>query len=83
MEVTLYKTIEVHTSSTLDLEPKDYLYCETIEELRENIKDDLSDAEDFDFDFDVPVDSEILDTILEIPDEFIKEWKKLKLDGKN
>lgn len=77
MEITLYRTIGVQTCTTLDLEPGDYLYCDTVEELQRDIEDDIAESEDIDIDMGAMETSET-ESILKIPNEFIKEWNRLK-----
>lgn len=86
MNVTLYRTLEVYADITSSLEPKNYLHCNTIEELKDNIKDDLIEKlEELDcINIDMcTMDVSEVDYSLEIPDKFIEEWNKLKLNGKN
>lgn len=58
----------------LELSPSDYLVCDDEDELREFIYEDLSEAIDYG---DVNV-SDFEDHIINIPEEFINEWRKLK-----
>lgn len=59
--------------STHNLAPCDYLYCESEEELREEVYEDLLDYPNYG-------NVEVYDgeTKVNIPDEFIQEWKFLK-----
>ena len=81
MEITLYRTIRVYLNSTLELKPKDYLYCDTEEELKRNVENDLRSSKDFAY-LDTDEIKE-LDHALDIPDKFIKEWNILKAASEN
>ena len=82
MEITLYRTIRVYLNSTLELNPKDYLDYSTEEGLRIAIENNFRNVMDDDLnsDFYLREDVDVIDSILDIPDEFISEWRKLKSD---
>lgn len=68
--------VEAYADSELELNPENYLYCDDEDELRDAVEEDLYDVMntgDVDYDYS---ESEI-----DIPDEFIAEWKKLKGNG--
>lgn len=65
--------VEAYADSELELNPENYLYCDDEDELKDAIEDDLYDVMltgDVEYDYS---ESEI-----DIPDEFIEEWKRLK-----
>lgn len=65
--------IEAFADSELELSPADYLYCDSEDELRDTIGDDLFEYMNIgDIDYDYSEENVC------IPDEFIKEWKSLK-----
>jgi len=82
MEITLYRTIGVYLNSTLELNPKDYLDYSTEEGLRIAIENNFRNVMDDDLnsDFYLREDVDVIDSSLDIPDEFISEWRKLKSD---
>ena len=65
--------IRAWADTELDLDPKDYLYCENFEDLKDSVREDLADSLDWDNMYIKETDSDY-----SIPDEFYKEWKKLK-----
>ena len=68
--------VEAYADSELELNPENYLYCDDEYELRDAIEDDLYDAMntgDVEYDYS--------ESEMDIPDEFIAEWKKLKGNG--
>jgi len=81
MGVILTIAIAVTRTIFLDLKPKDYLYCDTEEELKRNVENDLRSSKDFAY---LDTDEiEELDYALDIPDKFIKEWNILKAASEN
>ena len=86
MEISLYRAGLFKRSDSLDLHPRDYLDCETEEDLRMCIEDDIMDSSTLDYSG--SDDNNFLDLEpdvynLEIPDKFIAEWKILKANGQN
>lgn len=67
------RLIGSYVESELILDPEDYLYCETEDELRLMVELDLNDAMNIG-----NVYWEDSENNIEIPDEFIEEWKHLK-----
>lgn len=58
----------------LILDPSDYLYCDNVEELISDVEEDLIYSVDYG---DVSV-GDTVNVSLQIPQEFIEEWIKLK-----
>ena len=54
-----------------ELDPKKYLYCEDEDEMIDCVTEDLAESIDYG-------DINVKDSDSDIPEEFIKEWKKLK-----
>lgn len=69
----LKRLIDSYVESELILDPEDYLYCETEDELLLAVEIDLHDAMNTG---DVYWDDS--ENNIKIPDEFIEEWKHLK-----
>lgn len=69
----LKRLIDSYVESELILDPEDYLYCETEDELRLMVELDLHDAMNTG-----NVYWEDSENSIRIPDEFIEEWKHLK-----
>lgn len=68
--------VEAYADSELELNPENYLYCDDEDELRDAVEEDLYDVMntgDVDYDYS--------ESEMNIPDEFIIEWKKLKGNG--
>lgn len=68
--------VDAYADSELELNPENYLYCDDEDELRDAIEEDLYDVMitgDVEYDYS--------ESKMDIPDEFIIEWKKLKGDG--
>lgn len=64
------RLIDSYVESELILDPEDYLYCETEDELRLMVELDLNDA--------MNTGNVYWENSIRIPDEFIEEWKHLK-----
>ena len=87
MEISLYRAGLFKRSDSLDLYPRDYLDCETEEDLRMCIEDDIMDSSTLDY-HSGSDDNNFMDLEpdvynLEIPDKFIAEWKILKANGQD
>ncbi len=66
--------VEAKSYAKLVLDPSDYLYCDDVNELANDVEEDLIYSVNYG-DVDVENTANIL---LNIPQEFIEEWKKLK-----
>ncbi len=70
----LQKTfVGAYADSELELSPSDYLYCDSEAELKEAVEDDLNEAMIIGY-----IDYDYSESEVNIPDEFIEEWKRLK-----
>lgn len=67
---------DAFAESLLELDPNDYLYCDSEEELRDCVSEDLINAL---YTGDVQWDDS--DSDIFIPKEFIDEWELLKHNG--
>lgn len=77
MEVIYNETSTVSTEISVNINPTDYLWCDTKEEVFDNIIADIQDELDYgDFMCD-----DCLDNSVSIPDEFWEEWEKLKQEN--
>lgn len=81
MEIKFRETINVgFVNSSLDLDPSDFLDCETLDDLYYYVKDYYYSNPQNEYSLgDVSVEDS--DIEYKIPDEFIEEWKKLKANG--
>lgn len=81
MEIKFKETINVGIiDASLDLDPDDFLDCDTLDDLYYEIKEYYYGNPQNEYSLgDVSVEDS--DIEFKIPDEFIKEWKKLKADG--
>lgn len=81
MKIRFRETINVgFIDASLDLDPHDFLNCETVDDLYYDVKDYYYGNIQGEYSLgDVHVEDSSIGC--KIPDEFIEEWKKLKADG--
>ena len=81
MKVKFKETINLGIiNASLDLDPSDFLDCETVDDLYYEVKDYYYGNPQNEYSLD---DVSVKDSDIEckIPDKFIEEWKKLKANG--
>ena len=78
MKIDFEETINIgFINVSLDLDPHDFLDCDTSNDLKSNIKEYYYENPNGDYGLgDVYIDDSEVDVT--IPDKFIEEWKKLK-----
>jgi hypothetical protein len=81
MKVEFEETINVgFMNVSLDLDPRDFLDCNTLDDLEFDIKEYYYGNPEGEYSLgDVYVEDSEVDVT--IPDKFIEEWKKLKANG--
>lgn len=72
-EIAYYEEARVKTSFSMNLNPADYIQCNSEEEVFR-----LIDSEDTVIDYDDCSEVEVVKCDLQIPKEFWEEWRSLK-----
>lgn len=81
MKIDFEETINIgYMNVSLDLDPHDFLDCDTLADLYYDVKEYYYGNPQDEYSLgDVHIEDS--DLKCELPDEFIKEWQKLKTDG--